>query len=325
MHRRSFIARSTLALSASALGLPAARAALSKEGEPIKLVVPFAAGGSSDTVSRAIGVKMSESLGIPVIVDNRPGGGGVIGANAALTAKPDGRTLFVASNGAMIINPALRNDLRYNPDKDFKLVAAMAQAPIFIWAKADLPARSVADLVRLAKTKPLSVGSAGTGNITHLASANFASIAGIELTHAPFSGDTPALAALAGGSLDLSFNSLVAAQSLAHAGRIRPLAILADQRDPALPEVPTLVESGYPGTAAAAWFGLAAAAAVPDAVVAQLNKAVNLALAQDEVQQRLRSVGFTALPGSVADFQKMYDTEAATWRPLVKKLGLKVD
>lgn len=325
MQRRTFITGSSLALGATFLGLRSSQAALSKDSGPIKLVVPFAVGGASDTVARSVGAKMSESLGVSVIVDNRPGGGGAIGANAALTAKPDGHTLFVASNGAMIINPALRNDLRYNPDKDFRLVAAMAQAPLFLWAKADLPAKSVAELVRLAKDKPLSFGSAGAGNITHLAGANFANIAGIELMHVPFSGDTPALTALAGGTLDISFNAMVAAQTLAQAGRIRPLAILADRRDPVMPDVPTLAEAGYPGTAAAAWFGLAAAAAVPDDAVTELNKAANIALEQKDVQDRLRAVGFIALPGSVSDFQKMYDTEVTTWRPLVRKLGLAID
>jgi len=299
--------------------------ALAEAYKQIRIVVPFAAGGASDAVARAIGTHIGESLKTTVLVDNKPGGGGVIGAGAVLASKADGGTLFMASNGSMIINPVLRNDLRYNPDKDFVLVAAVARAPIFIWARADLPAKSVAELVQLGKKGPLSAGSAGTGNITHLAIANVASLTGMQLNHVPFSGDAPALSTLAGGTLDLSFNSLIAAQPLLQAGRIRPVAILDDKRDPSMPDVPTLAESGYSGALAAAWFGLTAPAGTPEATVAELNKVTNDALARADVKERLRTVGFTPLPGSVALFQQMYDAEAKTWRPLVKKLGLRAD
>lgn len=325
MHsRRSFVARSGLALAAGLLPVKHALAAL-KGSEPIRLVVPFAAGGSSDTVSRTLGVKIADLIGAPVVVENKPGGGGVIGSMTTLAAKPDGRTLFVASNGAMVINPAIRNDLKYNPDKDFKLVASMVRAPIWLWVRADLPVKNVADFLRLARQRSLSAGSAGNGNITHLAMANVAHIAGLQLNHIPFSGDTPALTALGSGTLDVSFNALIAALPMYQAGRIRPLAVLDNQRDPALPDVPTLAESGLAGTSAAAWFGLAAPAATPDEAVREINKSVNEALAMADVRERLKGLGFTALPGSVADFQQMYDSEVAVWRPLVKKLGLKPD
>ncbi|MET4574966.1 Bug family tripartite tricarboxylate transporter substrate binding protein [Ottowia thiooxydans] len=320
--RRNILVKSGLTLAAGLLTSTHSAADL-KGSAPIRLVVPFAAGGASDTISRTLGVKIADIIGAPVLVDNKPGGGGVIGATATLAAKPDGRTLFVASNGAMIINPALRGDLKYNPDKDFKLVASMVRAPIWIWVRADLPVKNVDELVRLAKQRSLSAGSAGNGNITHLAMANFADIAGLQLNHVPFSGDTPALTALGSGTLDVSFNALIAALPMYQSGRIRPIAILDGNRDSALPEVPTLTEAGYPGTSAAAWFGLAAPAGAPDQAVREINKAVNEALAMGDVRERLKGLGFTALPGSIAEFQQMYDREVATWRPLVKKLDLK--
>ncbi len=293
----------------------------------VRLVVPFPAGGGSDVVGRIVALKLSDRLGQQVFVDNRAGAGGSIGTEFTVKAPPDGYTIVLASTSEVAINPSLYSRLSYDPVKDLVPVALVGSTPMVIILHPSMPVKSVKELVALAKAKPdaINVASAGNGTITHLSGELFRSLAGVQWTHVPYKGAPPALTDLASGQVQVMFSSLPAAMAFIKAQRVRPLAVSTAKRAPALPDAPTVMESGVPGYEVEYWYGIFAPAATPREIVSKLHEEIAQAVRQPDVVANLANQGAT--PGGLtqpqfADFVK---SEAAKWGPVVKASGAKAD
>ena len=322
---KPILARSLLAvlsLSMAALVAPAFAQKL-----PIKFVVPYPAGGAADQITRLVAHETAQILGAPIIIDNKAGAAGMIAGEIVARAEPDGKTFFVGSNAPLVINQALYAKMPYDPEKSFVPVSGMGKSPLLLVTRRDLGASNVAALIAVGKKEPgkLSMGSASSGNITHLAGEYASSLMGFKVTHVPFAGSAPAMTSLMGGNVDIMFDALPSSLQQAKAGKIVPLAILDDTRFPLLPQVPTLKEAGFPNAEASAWFGVVAPAKTPAAVVTELNKAINEALQKPELAEKLRNIGAQPMPGSPEDFNRFIAQERARWIPVAKKLGVRAD
>lgn len=243
----------------SALTLAALAAApASAQDAPVRFIVPYPPGGAADQIARLVAQEMSKGGGATIIVENKPGAAGMIAADYVARAKPDGKTFFVGSNAPLVVNQALYAKMTYDPSKDFVPVSGMAKSPLLLVVRHDLPARDVKALIALGKQSPgkLTMGSAGTGNITYLAGEYAVSKLGFQVTHVPYQGSAPAIVGLMGSSTDMMFDALPSSMTQAQSGKIRPFAVLDDKRFAGLPDVPTAAELGYPGIDASAWFGL---------------------------------------------------------------------
>ena len=260
---------------------------------PIHLIVPFAPGGGNDTVARLVGHKLEGELGQPVVIDNRPGAGGVVGAEAAARAAADGYTLFLGGVGSHAINPNLHTNLTYDPIRDFQPISLIASAPLVLVVHPSVPAHSVSELIALAKAQPgrLNYASNGNGSSSHLAAAMFATMTGTEMVHVPYKGLSPALTDLLSGQVQLMFSSVVAILPHVKAGKLRALAVSSRQRMALLPDLPTIAESGAPGYQSSSWYGILAPAGTPPDVVARLNAALVKIVAQPDVKQALAQEG----------------------------------
>ena len=310
----------------SALTLAALAAApASAQDAPVRFIVPYPPGGAADQIARLVAQEMSKGGGATIIVENKPGAAGMIAADYVARAKPDGKTFFVGSNAPLVVNQALYAKMTYDPSKDFVPVSGMAKSPLLLVVRHDLPARDVKALIALGKQSPgkLTMGSAGTGNITYLAGEYAVSKLGFQVTHVPYQGSAPAIVGLMGSSTDMMFDALPSSMTLAQSGKIRPFAVLDDKRFAGLPDVPTAAELGYPGIDASAWFGLVAPAGTQTAVVDQMNRGVNQALAQPELQRKLTSIGAVAMPGDAQVFAAFVQAERDRWLPVARDLGLK--
>jgi len=287
--------------------------------------VPYPPGGAADQIARLVAQEMSKGGGATIIVENKPGAAGMIAADYVARAKPDGKTFFVGSNAPLVVNQALYAKMTYDPAKDFVPVSGMAKSPLLLVVRHDLPARDVKALIALGKQSPgkLTMGSAGTGNITYLAGEYAVSKLGFQVTHVPYQGSAPAIVGLMGSSTDLMFDALPSSMTQAQAGKIRPFAVLDDKRFAGLPDVPTASELGYAGIDASAWFGLVAPAGTQAAVVDQMNRGVNQALAQPELQRKLTSIGAVPMPGDAPVFAAFVQAERDRWLPVARDLGLK--
>lgn len=294
---------------------------------PIKFVVPYPAGGAADQITRLVSNEASSILGTPIVIENKAGAAGMIAGESVARAQPDGNTFFVGSNAPLVINQALYATMPYDPEKAFVPVAGLGKSPLLLVTKPGLGPTDVASFVAFAKKapNPLSMGSASAGNITHLAGEYAASLMGFKVMHVPFTGSAPAITNLMGGQIDIMFDALPSSMQQAKAGKIVPLAILDNVRFPALPNVPTLKEAGYPGAEASAWFGVMAPARTPAAAVTAMNHAINEALKKPELVEKLRGIGAQPMPGTPQDFGNFIDSERRKWNPLVKKLGVKAD
>ena len=260
---------------------------------PIRLIVPFAAGGGNDTVARLVGQKLERELGQPVVVDNRPGAGGIVGAEAAARAAPDGYTLFLGGVGSHAINPNLHANLGYDPIRDFQPISLIASAPLVLVVHPSVPARSVRELVALAKAQPgkLNYASNGNGSSSHLAAAMFASMTGTDMVHVPYKGLAPALTDLLSGQVQLMFSSVVAILPQVKAGKLRAIAVSSRERMALLPDLPTVAEAGVPGYQSSSWYGILAPGGTPADVVSRLNGALVSIVAQADVKQALAQEG----------------------------------
>ena len=256
----------------------------------VTFIVPFAPGGGTDTLARLLAEKLQQRLGKPFVVENRPGAGTVLATNFVAKSPPDGYTIMMAVS-SVAIDVTLYKSLPYDPAKDLALVALIATVPFVLVVNPSLPVYQVADLIKLAKERPLSYGSGGIGAFHHLAAALFANMAGIKMQHVPYRGTAPALNDLMGGYIQLLFSDLGPALPLINAGKIRPLAVTTKQRVAALPDVPTLAEAGVPGYDAAAWQGVIAPAQAPQPVLAKLNAELNAIMAMDDVRTRITAFG----------------------------------
>lgn len=292
----------------------------------VRVVVPYPPGGPTDIVARLVAQKLSEKFGQSFVIDNRPGAGGNLGAEQVARAEADGYTLVVTTT-AHAINPAVFRKLGYDISKDLAPVALLTRVPLVLVVNPSLKVQTVADLIALAKQpdSKLSYASSGNGQSTHLSAELFKSRTGAKMTHVPYKGSAPALTDVAGGQVDVMFDTTLSAMPQVKSGRLRALAVTSAQRTAAAPDLPTLAEAGVPGYEATAWNGLMAPAATPAAIIDKLNAAVNEVLRSDEVAKRLEADGAEPGEGSAADFGAFVQAELKKWAQVAKESGAMVD
>lgn len=291
--------------------------------KPVRIVVPFSPGGSTDVIARMVGLKLSELWGQPVTVDNRAGAGGNVGADLVAKSPGDGYTLLFAS-GSITINPQLYKNMPFDTRKDLVPITNVASGPMLVVVPENSPARSVKDLIAMAKARPGSInfGSAGVGSQVHLAAENFANAAGIDIVHVPYKGEAPAYTDLIGRQTQMMVGNFAAASALLGNGRLRALAVTGRQRSPLLPDVPTVAESGLPGFENTGWFGLFAPAGLPPAVLAKIQRDTVKVIATTETKARLYVQGMTPVGNTPAEFAKAMDEEGERWAQVVKNRKL---
>jgi tripartite-type tricarboxylate transporter receptor subunit TctC len=293
----------------------------------IRIIVPFTPAGTTDILARLVGAHLQERWGQPVIVDNRPGAGGNIGAEIAARGNPDGYTLMMTTAGISGINPTLYEKLKWSP-KDFEAVVAVGQTPNVFVVHAGSPFKTLKELMAAAKASPgkLTFGSPGVGTTGHLSGELFKAMTGIDLTFVPFKGGAMVLSdLLTGTGISIAIDNMPPYVPQIKAGKLRPLAVGTAHRAKALPDVPTVAEAGLPGYLSFAWFGLVAPAGTPRVVIDRLNAEINKLLAMADTQARLAEQSIEAMGGSAADFQKLIDSEVKRWGEVVRKSGAKAE
>src|SRR4051794_26390014 len=321
---RSFLSRLGACLAATALAASAALAAF--PDKPVKLVVPFAPGGGTDSIARAVGVGMSQALGQPVIVDNKPGAGTIIGSDAVAKSAPDGYTVLVATF-AHAVNPSLMPKLPFDTQKAFAPVILLARGPNVLVVRADSPYKSVADIVAAARSHPgkLTYASQGNGTSAHLAGEMFTNLAKVQMTHAPSRGAAPALSDLLGGQVDMMFATAAAASSQIAGGKLRAIGVTSPQRAAAaLKDVPAIAET-IPGYAVESWYGLFVPAGTPPDAINRLHAAAKKATESPELRKLLEPEGLTISAGAPAELDTFVRTETTRWSRIVKENNVKAD
>lgn len=316
-----------LALLASSLILCSTASAEAFPTKPINVVAPFAPGGSSDTIARVTGQKLSELLGQPVIVDNRPGANGSIGAAYVAKAPADGYTLLAASIGTYAINPGLYKKLSYAPSKDFDLLSYAVRTPVVLVASTKFPADSVAALIAYQKAHPQEVtyASAGNGSSDHLSAVLFWQKTGTTGTHVPYKGGGPAIADLLGGSANVSFRNLAEVANHIRSGKLKPLAIASEKRHPQLPNVPTMAEAGVKDMEVYSWQGFAAPKGLPGPVKDKLAAAIIASLKDPGVAKKLGEVGFDVVASTPKEFETIQAAEQSRWKAVIDAGNVTVD
>jgi tripartite-type tricarboxylate transporter receptor subunit TctC len=292
--------------------------------KPVKIVVPFPAGGPTDVVTRSLADKLGASLGQPVVVENKPGAGGAIGADFVAKSPADGYTLVMATSSTHSIGPYLAK-LPYDPEKDFTPIVWVGNATNILVVNAQLPANNVQELIALAKKDPgrLNYATSGIGTVVHLTSELFASMAGVKLTHVPYKGVQQSVPDPISGQVAMLFDNIMTAQPHIKAGKVKALGISSPKRSPLVPEVPTIAESGLPGFESVTWFGLLGPANTPRAVVERVNAEMNKALQSPEIQARFAQLGFEPAGGSAGDFAATIQRDARKWSKVIKDAGVK--
>jgi tripartite-type tricarboxylate transporter receptor subunit TctC len=291
---------------------------------PIRLIVPFPPGGSTDILARALAQKLSESLSQPVLIDNRPGAGGSIGSEAAAKAAPDGHTLMMGHLGTLAVNPAIYKNLPYDPVKSFAPVSLMAIVPSVLVVNPQVPAASAAELIAYARANPgkLTYGSAGAGSTSHLTTEYFKLETGTDVLHIPYKGVGPMLTDLISGQLSMGINGAPAVMSHVNSGRLRALAVTGAKRLPSLPQIPTLAESGVKGFDASGWYGIVAPAGTPREIVMRLNAEIRRIMQTPELRARLDNEGAIPAAGSPEEFAAFIVAEIARWGAVLKRAGI---
>ena len=293
---------------------------------PIQLVIPFAPGGGTDIVGRAIGNKLSEAFGQAVIIDNRAGGNGTIGANVVAKAAPDGYTLTMVT-GSLAVNVTLQgNKQPYDLLRDFAPVTQVTTQPYVLVVNPKLPVKTLADLIALAKAKPdmLNFGSSGTGGLSHLSGELFALLAKIKITHIPYKGGSPAMNDVVAGQIQMLFSTRLQAHSFITSGRLRALAVTTATRSPAAPELPTLQEAGVPGYEVAGWYGILAPAATPPEIVEKLNREIVKILKMPDVREMMAADGSDPVGNTSAQFGAHMRAEVEKWRRVIQDAGIAI-
>lgn len=321
--QRGVICLSLAALIAAATPLAMAQTYPAK---PIRFIVPFAPGGGTDLLARAIGVRLTDVLGQPVVVDNRGGAGGVIGADLAAKAAPDGYTIVLGSPGPLTINPNLRPSIPYRL-KDFAPITLATISPFVLVVNPTLPVASVKELIALAKSKPgaLNFGSGGNGSVAHLAGEQFKALAGVQITHVPYKGSNPSIIDLIGGQLQLVIDNLPVLVLHVRSGRLKALAVGIKKRSALLPEVPTMIEAGVPGYEASTAFGVLAPAGTPRAIIARLNREIVTILRAPDLIERFAALGLEAVGSTPDEYAAHLRAELARYGKLIKSIGLKLE
>jgi tripartite-type tricarboxylate transporter receptor subunit TctC len=295
--------------------------------KPIRLIVPYTPGGTADMLARTIGQKLTESLGQQVIVDNRPGAGGNIGADIAAKAAPDGYTLVMGTVATHAINPYLYPNMPFKPEKDFAPIVLLGTLPNLLVVNPSLPVKNVKELIALAKAKPgeLAFGSAGNGTSQHLSGELFKKMTGVDMIHVPYKGSAPAVLDLIGGQVQLMFDNLPSSLPQVKAGKLRALAVTSPRRSPALPDLPTLAESGLAGFSITSWFALYAPAGTPARILARLNKEAAKAIATKELRQQWLDQGIEPAGGTAEQLAEFRRIEAPKWEKIIRESGARVD
>ena len=312
-----------LVLGGMGMALPALAAYPEK---PLRLVVPFAPGGGTDLVGRLVAEGMAQDLGQPVIVDNKPGAGTIIGTDFVAKSAPDGYTL-VMGTCALAANPALVAKLPFDPNKDLAPVGLIGTSPNVLVVRTDKPWKNVNDVLLAAKAAPgkLNYGSFGNGTSAHLAGALFANLAKVELTHIPYKGSSPALTDLLGGQIDMMFTTVASVAQYINAGKLRALAVTSGKRSPAWPDLPTLAEAGVVGYMAESWYAVYAPAGTPAAAVARLNAALKQAVKSENFRSRVEAEGLVSNVGTPAELERYVRAEQLRWRRVVQDARITAD
>jgi tripartite-type tricarboxylate transporter receptor subunit TctC len=314
-------------LTALLVACASTAAAQSWPTKPIRWIVPFAAGGTTDILARTVAEKLAISLGQPVIIDNRPGAGGGLGAELTAKSPPDGYTIMGGTISTHAINASLYKSLPYDPVKDFTAITLIARVPNMLVINPDIPAHNVAELIKLMKASPgkYTFASSGNGTSQHLSGELFKSMAGVEMQHIPYKGSPPALQDVMGGQVSMTFDNITTALPLARSGKLRALAVTTAKRSSVAPDVPTLAESGLPGYEIGSWQGVFAPAGVPPAIVKRLNNEIVKILNMPDVKEKLAALGAEVVADSSEDFTAMVKAEVVKWSDVVKKSGARVD
>lgn len=295
---------------------------------PLRLIVPFAPGGTTDTVARLVARESSKPLGQSVVVENRPGAGGLIGAEAVVKLPADGYTLLFATISTLAVLPLTQAKPSYDPQKDFALVTQIATLPYVIAAHPSLPAHNVRELVKLARAKPASIsfGSPGYGTGAHLTAEYLCSVTGMKLVHVPYKGDAPGTIDLIAGQIALAVFPPIALVPHIKAGRLRALAVTSSARSIALPDTPTIAESGYPGFESGTWNGIAVRAGTPEGIVRRLHKDIAAVLAENQqVRGNIEASGSRVVGNTPEEFGAYVRSEIAKWRGVIAKAGIRID
>jgi tripartite-type tricarboxylate transporter receptor subunit TctC len=312
-----------LAICIAALGaalVPIAHAQSDWPNRPVRIVVPFPAGGATDIVGREIGERLGKALGQPFVVENKAGASGNIGVEQVVRSAPDGYTLVVGAPQTLTINPQLFRNLPFDPQRDLAPIVVIASVPNVLLVTNALPVNTPQELIAYARANPgkLNYGSSSTGGTPHLSAELFKSMTGTSIVHVPYKGSSPALQDLMGGQIEMMFDNLPAALPHIRSGKVRGLAVTTTARTPSAPELPTLHESGVPGFDSQGWFSLLAPAGTPQPILERINREVNTILATAEFRERLQRVGAVPVGGSIADFRERLRDETERWGKVIK-------
>ena len=319
------LARPSALLAACLLGLFAAAAmAQDYPTKPIKMITPYPPGGPTDVLARAVSPKLAERLGQPIVIDNRPGASGMIGADMVAKAPGDGYTLL-ANASIHVINPSLYKNPTYDAIKDFAPVGLIAEVPLVLVVNPKLDVKTVKDLIAKAKAKPLNFASSGNGSAPHLAGEGFKLATRSDMMHIPYKGSGPAITDLIGGQVDFMFDSLPSSMPYIKSGRLVAVAVTTQKRSSALPDVPTVAESGVPGFDVSTWYGIWAPASTPPAIVTKVSSELAAVVRMPEVRARLADLGAEAVGNTPEEFAAFNRSELAKWAKIVKDSGAKVD
>jgi tripartite-type tricarboxylate transporter receptor subunit TctC len=315
----------TLAIIAGSIALASATLAQAQPypGKPIRIVVPFAVGGIADTFGRAIGARLGETWGQPVVIENKAGAGGNIGADFVAKAAPDGYTLVMGNIGTHAVNQSLLKAMPYDTIRDFAPIAFVLEADGILVVNPNVKAANVRELLELARTQPLTFGSGGLGTTSHLAGELFNQLGHVKVTHIPYKGNSPAITDLLGGQTTMIFATMPTVLPQVKAGKLRALAVIGNTRSVAVPELPTVAESGLPGFEVINWIGLFAPAGTPPEIVAKWNAEVQKVMAAPDVQKRLEIEGSSFRPTTPEQFAAFVRGEASKWQKLIPEMGIK--
>jgi len=320
------ILATALLMATTAGGAFPALAAQDYPSKPIRLIVPFPAGGPSDTTARSIAEGLGKELGQPVVVENKPGAGAIVGSEFVLGQPADGHTLLMASN-VISTGKWLYPSMNFEPVRDFRAVVGVFRSPHQVAVAPDFPGQGIQDLVALAKREGgrMNYGSGGSGTMPHLGAERFKQVTGVEMQHIPYRGSAPANVALVAGDVPVHFDIEFSVQPLLKSGRLRSLGVTALKRSPQFPDVPTLDEQGIKGFELYSWFGIVARTGTPDNIVAKLNQAINQVMETPEFKQRLAALGAEKLGGPPAAFEKMIKDDYRLWGEVIQKANIKIE
>jgi tripartite-type tricarboxylate transporter receptor subunit TctC len=324
MRRLAQVCLNALVLMLLAAGSAAAQGYPTK---PVRLIVPFAAGGDIDPIARVLAERLQKVWNQSVLVETRPGAGGTIGSDFVAKSPADGYTLLMCSAGPVTIAPSLYQSLPYAPDKDLEPVALIGAASVVILVNDSIPVKTYGEFVALAKAKPgtLTFATAGVGSLAHLTTMAYSGDAGVKLVHVPYKGSGPAVQDLLGGHINLSFNPMPSALAALATGKVRPLAVTSAKRSQLLPEVATLSELGVTGFDVVSWYGICAPRGTPKDVALKINQAINAAVSAPDVQEQLRKLGTETRAATIDEFAALIRTDAARWSKVIKENNIQLN